>query len=170
MLQKCSLWKVLSVFFKEPTSIHFIKEIGKEIDLAPTSVRNHIKELLKENLIERKKAAPFDGFVANRENPDFVYYKRIYNLYSLKDLREFIISECYPKAIILFGSYSLGEDVESSDIDIALLSKTKKMIDVKKYEKGLGRIVNIMFIKRLNDLDSSIQKKVINGIILHGGI
>lgn len=170
MLQKCSLWKVLSVFFKEPTNIHFIKEIGKEIDLAPTSVRNHVKELLKENLIKKKKAAPFDGFVANRENPDFIFYKRIYNLYSIKGLNEFIVSECYPKAMILFGSYSLGEDVESSDIDIVLLSKTEKLIDVKKFEKELERSVNIMWVESLNDLDNSIQKKVTNGIILHGGI
>jgi DNA-binding MarR family transcriptional regulator len=47
MVQKCSLIKVSEVFFAEPTTTHFIKEISKKINLAPTSVRKNIKDLLK---------------------------------------------------------------------------------------------------------------------------
>ncbi|MCD6464078.1 nucleotidyltransferase domain-containing protein, partial [Candidatus Woesearchaeota archaeon] len=118
MEQKCSYFKVLEVFFQEPTSIHFIKEISRKIKLAPTSVRIHIKDLLAKNLIKQKKAKPFNGLVANRENQDFIFYKRIYNLYSVKELNEFLITSFWPKLIVLFGSYSLGEDTEHSDIDI----------------------------------------------------
>ena len=67
MEQKCSYMKVLEVFFREPTTIHFIKSIAKEINLAHTSVRNHIHELLKVGLIKKKASRPFDaerdGFV-----------------------------------------------------------------------------------------------------------
>ena len=77
MIQKCSYIKVLEVFFKEPTKIHFIREISKSISLAQTSVRNHIKELEKENLIIKKESRPFNGFVANRENEKFLFYKQI---------------------------------------------------------------------------------------------
>ena len=51
MIQKSSELKVLEVFFKEPTNIHFIREIGRKIKLAPTSVKNNVKELLKMELI-----------------------------------------------------------------------------------------------------------------------
>ncbi len=170
MLQKCSYLRVLEIFFIEPTSVHFIKELGKRIGLAPTSVRNHVRELQKEGLIKKKPSRPFDGFVANRESDDFIFFKRVYNLYSLKDLARFIAESLYPKAIILFGSYSLGEDVESSDIDIAIISKTGKELDLKKFEAKLKRNIHITTASSPEKVEINIRKKIARGIILHGGI
>jgi predicted nucleotidyltransferase len=169
MVQKCSSLKVLEVFFTEPTTIHYIKSISRKINLAPTSVRNWIKSFLKEGLIKRKKAKPFNGFIANRENEDFIFYKRVYNLYSLKELVDFLTSEYYPKLLVVYGSYSFGLDVESSDIDILVLTKTKKDINLKKFEKKLERSIHLLVIDSLRKLNKSLLKKVYNGIVLHGG-
>ncbi len=169
MEQKCSYLKVLEVFFTEPTAIHFIKEISKKITLAPTSVRNHIKSLLKEGLIKEKMAKPFNGLAANRENEDFIFYKRVYNFYSLKDLTKFLVSAYYPTLIVVFGSYARGEDVESSDIDILILSRTKKEIALEKFEEKLKRKINLLVVDKLNKLDNPILKKIYNGIVLYGG-
>jgi predicted nucleotidyltransferase/predicted transcriptional regulator len=170
MVQLCSRMKVLSIFFKEPTKIHFIKEISKRINLAPTSVRKYIKEFLKEGIIIKKESSPFNGFVANRESDDFIYYKRIYNIYSLKKLVAAIVSTNYPKAIVLFGSYSRGEDIESSDIDLVIISKSKLNIDLTPFEKELEREINIIKIDSLNKLDNRIIKKINNGIVLYGEV
>ena len=51
MAQKCSLLKVLEIFFIEPTSIHFIKAISKKINLASTSVRIPVNAPLKAGVI-----------------------------------------------------------------------------------------------------------------------
>jgi predicted nucleotidyltransferase len=169
MVQKCSLLKVLEVFFIEPTTIHFIKEISKRIKLAPTSVRNYIKELLEDDLIKRKKAKPFNGFVGNRENDNFIFYKRVYNLYSLKELTDFLVSSYYPKLIAVYGSYSLGEDVENSDIDIFILTKTKKDVDLKEFEMKLNKKIHPLITKDLEKLDPKIRRKLWNGIVLYGG-
>lgn len=169
MEQKCSYLKVLEVFFIEPTTIHFIKEISKKIKLAPTSVRNYIKSLLAKKLIKKKRAKPFDGFVANRENEDFIFYKKIYNLYSLKDLNNFLIKNLWPKLIVLFGSYSRGEDVEKSDIDILIVSKVRKELNLEKFEKKLKRKINLLIVDKLEKLDENIIKKIYNGIVLYGG-
>ena len=56
MERECSYLKVLEVFFVEPTTIHFIKEISKKINLALTSVRNYIKDLMTRELIKKGKA------------------------------------------------------------------------------------------------------------------
>ena len=170
MIQKCSLLETLKVFFIEPTTIHFIREIGKKIKLAPTSVRKNIKDLVKEKLIIKKKSKPFDGFVADRDNDKFIFYKRVYNLYTLENIKEKLVRKLYPKSIIIFGSYSLGEDVETSDIDVLIISKIKKDIELEKVEKLLKRKINIMIVDNLSRLDKNIQKKVINGIILYGSI
>lgn len=170
MLQKCGYMHTLEVFFREPTNLHFIRSVSNKIQLAQTSVRNHFNFLIKENFISSKKGNPFDGYVANRENEEFIYYKRIYNLASLKELRDFLIEEIYPKAIIVFGSYNLGEDIETSDIDLVIISKVKKNLDLSKFEKRLARKINILFVSELNKLDEKIQKKVQNGVVLYGSL
>ena len=165
-----SLFAVIEVFFKEPTRIHFIKEISREIKLAHTSVRKVVGYLEKNHMIVKRKSRPFDGYAANRDSDDFIFYKKIYNIYSLKDMTSEISNSVYPSAIVLFGSYSHGEDVESSDIDILVLSKAKKEINVSHFEKRLERKINIMTIDRIEKLDELIRKRINNGIVLYGEI
>ncbi|MBI2043766.1 nucleotidyltransferase domain-containing protein [Candidatus Pacearchaeota archaeon] len=170
MIQKCSLIAVLEVFFKEPTSIHFVREIGRKISLAQTSVRNHIKELEKNGLVVRQESKPFDGLVANRENEKFIFYKRVYNMHSLCDLKDSIVQLMHPRAIIVFGSYQRGEDMEKSDIDILVLSRVKKEINLKKFEKLLNRKININFVNNLKNLDLPLRINILSGLTLYGGI
>jgi len=167
MKQKCSILNVLKVFFEEPLNLHFIREISKKINLAPTSVRNNIKELLKNNLIIKQKSKPFDGYVANRENSEFIFYKKVHNFYSLKKLAGFLDKNFYPRLAVVFGSYSLGEDVETSDIDLLIISKRK--IELNKFEKELKREINILAIDNLNKLEKPILNKVYNGFVICGG-
>lgn len=170
MEQKCSREKVLEMFFKKPLTIHFIREISREIDLATTSVKNIIKVLLEEKLIIVKKSKPFDGYIANRDNAKFLYYKRVNNLHSLFELKNKIIEELYPEAIVLFGSYSKGEDVETSDIDLLIISKVKKEIKLNKFEDELKRKINLMIVKNLDKIEKNILKKINNGIVIEGEI
>lgn len=168
MVQKSSYLKTLEVFFQEPTAIHFIKEISKKVNIAPTSIRQNIKQLLNEGLILPKKSKPFNGYVANRDKDDFIFYKKIYNFSSLKELKDFIYNNFYPKLAVVFGSYSLGEDIETSDIDILIISKSKKKIDLSKFEKELKREINIIVLNDIKKLDKFIIKKVYNGFVLCG--
>ncbi len=170
MIQKSSNQSVVEVFYQEPTSIHFIREISRKIKIAPTSVRNNIKILLKNGIIIQKKSKPFDGFMANRDNEDFIWYKRTYNLESLKDLTKEINQSLHPKSIILFGSYGKGEDIETSDIDIVIISKAKKDLNLELYEKKLKRKINIIIVEDIKLLERNIQIKVKNGIVLQGEI
>jgi predicted nucleotidyltransferase len=168
MVQKCSYLKTLEIFFKEPTEIHFIKEISKKTKIAPTSIRNNIKHLLKEKLIIPKESKPFSGYIANRENKQFIFAKRSYNLSSLEKLKYYLEENLFPKLLILFGSYSIGEDIENSDIDIFILSKTKK-INLSKFEKELEKEINLLITDKLNKLEKPILNKIYNGIVLSGG-
>ena len=171
MIQKCSRIRVLEVFFKEPTKIHFIKEISKRIKLAPTSVRKYIKEFLEEGLIKVREARPFNGYVANRDSEEFIFLKRVYNLLSIKDLRKELIETFYPEAIVLFGSFALGEDIEESDIDLVIITKgKKKRIDLSKYENELGRKIHLIVIDNLKRVNKNVRKKILNGIVIWGEI
>ena len=170
MLQKCSYMRVLEVFFKEPTKVHFIREISREIKLATTSVKKHLLEIEKEGLIKKKIQTPFEGYITNKEDENFLQYKQIYNLYSLIDLKAKIINEIGPKAIILFGSYQKGEDREESDIDLVIISKVKHALNLEKYEKILQRKIHITLIGSLDELEESVKNSVRNGWKLYGKI
>lgn len=170
MPQKCSIFTVLEIFFKEPTTIHFIREISKKINLAQTSVRNNIKELEKSALIIKKKGKPFNGFAANRENDKFIHYKQAYNLFSLFQLKNILIENIHPKGIIVFGSYSRGEDTEDSDIDLLILSNIKKEIDFSKTEKQLKRKINAMTVSSIEELEKGVRKNILGGWVLYGEI
>jgi predicted nucleotidyltransferase len=170
MIQKCSIIAVLEIFFKEPLKAHFIREISRRINLAQTSVRNNIKELIKNKLIIEKKSYPFNNLIANRDNEKFLFYKQAYNYYSLFDLKNEIIDKIHPKGIVIFGSYSRGEDIEESDIDVLIISKIKKDLDLSNIEDRLNRKINLLFVNSLKELDKNIKNNVQNGWVIYGGI
>ena len=169
MVQKCSIIKVLEVFFLEPTSLHFIKEISRKINLAPTSVRVHIADLFEKELIIKKESRPFDGYVANIENDLFSLYKRAYNLTTIKNIREKLAEVLDSEVISAFGAYSFGKDIETSEIDILIISKVKKKINLDEFEKALNRKIKITIVDEFSNLDKDLQKKVVNGLVIHGG-
>ncbi|MBI3190222.1 nucleotidyltransferase domain-containing protein [archaeon] len=94
----------------------------------------------------------------------------MYDLYSIKNLADLLSETYFPKAIILFGSYSKGEDIETSDIDIVVVTKTKKNLDVEKFEKLLKRKIHLIVIDSTEKLDKNIEHKLMNGIIIYGDI
>ena len=81
------------------------------------------------------------------------------------------LSEAFPGCtIILFGSYSYGEDIFSSDIDIAIVGSRKKNITIEKYAKILQKDININGYETIKDMDKTLEQSLINGIILKGYI
>ena len=166
MEHKSSLLRVLEVFALEPMRIHYIKEIAKKIELAPTSVKLHIKYLLQNGIVLKKKGEIFSGYIANRDNSDFVFYKKIINLIKLKEsgLLNFLIESVYPNAVVLYGSYARGEDIETSDIDLLIITKAKKRIEVGKFEIILKRKIHLIIEENLKKLDLNALKKEIENL------
>jgi predicted nucleotidyltransferase len=164
ILQKCSIWRVAEIFFLEPTKVHYVKEISRKINLAHTSVKKHILDLVEMGLIEETSEV-FKGYKAVRENPEFIFNKKISNLIMLKEsgLLE-ALKEHYPKSIILFGSYDKGEDIESSDIDIFINSK-KFNLSLDKFEKYLSRHIHLLFRE---ETSKSLMESINQGAILFG--
>ncbi|MDI6721630.1 MAG: nucleotidyltransferase domain-containing protein, partial [Candidatus Aenigmarchaeota archaeon] len=103
---------------------------------------------------------------------DFIRAKRVNNLKKLYDSRIVdYLSEIYdkPEAIILFGSYGRGDDVENSDIDIAVITRSHKELNTEKFEKFMSREVSIHEID-LKKTSTEFHNNLINGIVLEGAI
>ena len=65
---KEGVWKVFEVFVDEPTKVHFVKEISKKINLAPTSVKIHLQKLENKEIVIRKKGDRFLGYISKNKN------------------------------------------------------------------------------------------------------
>jgi predicted nucleotidyltransferase len=173
MLQKCSISDVMGIFFKEPTKNHYLIEISKKSKLAHTSTKKHLVMLKKQGIIketiEKKGKRNFPSYTANLDNLLYKQEKRIYNISKIYDsgIIEFLRDKFMPKVIILFGSYSIGEDVEESDIDIFVESK-KQDIDLSKFEKTLGRKIELHFNENFNNYPKELKNNIINGSIIYG--
>ena len=72
-----------------------------------------------------------------------------------------------PKSIILFGSYSKGEDTETSDIDLFVECKSEEL-NLKIFEKRLERKIELHFKERFTLYPKELKNNIINGIVLHG--
>lgn len=72
--------------------------------------------------------------------------------------------------IVLFGSYGRGEDTIMSDLDIAVIGRKNKILDLEKYEKILKRKINVNFYNSWAEIHKHLKNNLLNGIVLHGNV
>jgi len=150
------------------------REIAKKLRVSPTAVSKSLNLLEKENLIVIKKQRNMNLNLVefNTDNLEMIDMKRVDNLkmvYESKIIRflEEIFTGC---AIILFGSYSRGEDTIDSDIDIAVIGSKYKEIDLRKFENMLERKITINFYNSFKDIHKNLKSNILSGILLSGSI
>lgn len=168
MLQNYTTYRVLRLFFDQPTKGFQLREISRTLKLGMPSVKLHIGRLEKEEFIKRDKTGTYASYKASG-NEKFMLYKKTDMLLRLHEsgLIEFLADELFPNAIVLFGSASRGEDTERSDIDLLAISKEKD-IDLDRFEKGLKRRINILFEPNLKNMPKELLNNILNGVVIHG--
>ena len=172
MLQKDNRYRILQIFFEDPILKGFqLREISRNVKIAPTSVKKYLNELEKEGLIMKAKHRIYEYpiYYANRDNDYFKFLKKLDIINAIKEsgLLDYLYEKCMPDVIILFGSASIGEDIKDSDLDLFLLCKEKKL-DLSRYEKQVTRKINLFFSEDFNKLSKELRNNIVNGIILKG--
>jgi len=148
------------------------REIAKILNVSPTAVSNSTKKLKDSNLIKIEKTKTINFISFNRDEQKAIELKRAENLKNiyLSGLSDYLEKELAGATVILFGSYSNGEDTNTSDIDIAVIERKDKTIDLEKYEKILNRRININFYDSWKKIHENLKNNILNGILLHGGV
>jgi len=164
--------KILNVFFDNPTEKFYIREIARITRLNPNTILNITKKLEKEGLIKRKKKKHVVELSADFEDESFKKLKKVSNLKRIygSGVIDFLNDKFSPEAIVVMGSYSLGNDIENSDIDIVVISKKDyENISLNKFEKILSREIHLI-ITDYNKMSNEFYINLINGIVLSGYI
>ena len=162
--------RLLTVLFAKPEYHFHIRELAREAKLHPNTVIALTDQLAKEGIILKEKYKHLVEVYCNSDSEVYRRSKKIFNLARIHEsgILDFIINFYHnPKAIILFGSYSRGEDHSQSDLDIAIITTNKNNPKVSSFEKELHRKIHVLTLE-YKDISPEFYNNLINGIVLYG--
>jgi predicted nucleotidyltransferase len=167
--------KIIDLFFNFPTSLFSAREIARLTKITHPTVLTALKIFQKKGIVREEtvknstKKGKNIGWKSDQENIVYRKLKKINNLTKIysSNLIQKIVKETAPDAIVLFGSFSRGEDIEESDVDIFVQSKEREL-NLKKYENKLHREINLSFANNTTELKKEFLQNIINGIVLYG--
>ena len=132
------------------------RQIAQNLNVSPTAISKSIKDIEKVGIVIIKKESPNRFIVElNKQNPKIFNLKRVENLKMIYESGlQAVLSENFPACtIILFGSFSLGEDIIASDVDIAIIGAKEKALKLDGFEKILERKISLHFYKNFKEID-----------------
>lgn len=166
--------RILRLMFVKAGSSLNQRRIAKILGVSQPAVIKALPKLEKENLvlIKQDKESKRWSIELNTENHKVIQLKRVDNLKQFYEsgLADFLTVQFAGASIVLFGSYSRGDDIFSSDIDIAIIGRKRKMIDLSSYQIPLERAININFYDSWDKIHKNLKENICNGIIIAGSV
>jgi len=163
-------------FVEEPEREFHIRELAKLFRKSPTTVSGILNKLKKKGILVSRKMSNHVLFRANTASLDYRSLKKRHNLeqVSSSGLIKYLVEKLNdPEAIILFGSYEKGEDIKRSDIDIFVVTPSKKDVELEKYGRLLKHDIQL-FINSKDDVDKmktrnkELLNNLVNGTVIYG--
>lgn len=165
--------RLMEHFFVSPTARLRVRQVERDLNLPLPSVIRYCRELEKEGILKKIKTGDVAFYTADRANRKFLLEKKLFNLKQLYDtgLVDYLKEELHNPAIIVFGSYSKGEDIENSDIDLFIETTSNKDPKPGRFEKMFNRKIQIFTQKSIKEISNHhLANNIINGVILNGFI
>ncbi|MBI5398054.1 nucleotidyltransferase domain-containing protein [Candidatus Woesearchaeota archaeon] len=165
--------RIQQYFFLNPTTKLRVRQIERVVKVPLPSAIRYTKELEREGITKRSEIANVTTYSADRNSTRFLLEKKLFNIQQLflSGLVDFLIEELSNPAIVVFGSYSRGEDIETSDIDIYIETPSKKKLNLEKFERALQRKIQVFIHKNIRDVENKeLANAILNGVMLHGFI
>jgi len=167
-----SSYRLARLIFNYPNTLFYIRKMAKETGLSTTGVEGALQEFQEHHLITVQSTNLTKNIQADLNSDAFRFYKRIFNLYQLHSLLEAIKRPFQPKAIVIFGSFAKGEDIEESDVDILIITNRKDEGSLSKIikitEKELNRTIALHILESLDESEPEFRNAVANGIVVYG--
>lgn len=149
------------------------RELARQLKASPTGIAKALRPMQKYGVIKIEKNQTMNlNLVSLNRTQQTLKLKQIENL---KQIHEISLTESLEEkfpgtTIILFGSYSRGEDLATSDIDLAIIGTKPKTTNLEKQENKLQRKININFYEDVGKINKELKENLCNGITLSGAI
>ena len=171
MKRKDTKNKIKEYFFLNPTTKLRVRQIERHAKVFLPSVVRYTKELENEKILKKSQIANIRVYSADRISKQFLLEKRLFNIQQLfsSGLIPFLVEQLSNPTIVVFGSYSKGEDIEQSDIDIYVEFPSKKKVILDKFEKIFQKKIQIFICKNIQDVENKeLANNIVNGTTLNG--
>jgi len=148
--------------------------LAKNLKVSQPAVSKALPLLEKEGFIKLQKDKESGRFSIelNRDNHRVMQLKRADNLRLIYEtgFADYLEKEFAGATIILFGSYARGDDTLNSDIDISVIGRKSKLVELNNFERILERKININFYNSFKEIHKNLKENLFNGIVLYGGV
>lgn len=171
-----SYMRVMQWFFSYPTKEIGLTDLSETLSIAKITARRVVMTLVETGFLKVETIGKMWRISSNPSHPYNFTWKITYNLNLL--FSSFILNEVhkiipYPKATILFGSYRKGDDIETSDLDIAVEvtgNDEPKIIEMGSLDNfGYRKNVPVhLYVFSRNNVDINLFANIANGIVLEG--
>ena len=157
------------LFIKTGSSINQ-RQLAIKLNVSEPAIKKALPYLEQLDFIKVKKDQRL-SITLNTQNNKVMQLKRVDNLKHLYEsgFTDHLENELAGATIILFGSFSRGEDTINSDIDIAVIGRKEKELNIQNYEKLFERKININYYQSFEKIHKHLKENLANGIILAGG-
>jgi len=162
--------KIKEYFFINPTSKLRVRQIERELKLPLPSVIRYCKELEKEGILKKEVISGISVYSADKSSKNYLIEKKLFNIKQLytSGLIDYLINEYSNSVIILFGSYSRGEDIEKSDIDLYVETAKRQEFNLQRFENKLNRKLQVFNYRNIKEIPNlHLANNIINGIVLN---
>jgi predicted nucleotidyltransferase len=146
------------------------RQLALKLKVSQPAIKKALPYLEELNFIKVQKDQRL-AIALNTENPKVMQLKRVDNLKHLYEssIVDYLEREFAGASIILFGSFSRGEDTINSDIDVAVIGRKEKELNLTEYEKLFERKININYYDSFQKIHKHLKENLANGITLIGG-
>lgn len=158
--------------YGKPINAH---RLSKLLLVSQPAISKALKILEENHLInvDKDKDSGRLSIEINDQSFEIKGLKRADNLKQLYEsgLVSFLYENLAGATIILFGTYSYGDDAINSDIDIAIIGTKEKKLNLEKFEKILKREVILNYYDSFNNIkNKQLLNNILNGITLGGHV
>jgi len=169
--------RTLNYFFSFPSHAIGLNDLSQAISVSKTSVKDAVLQLEQEKFLIKEEVGKAWRITLNQSHPFLVTRKIPLSLQTVYESGAIdMIRTQYPsaKAIILFGSFRNGKDIEQSDMDIAVEisgneePRIEQLGILEKFANYRKKVPINLFIFSRNKVDINIFNNIANGIILDG--
>lgn len=164
--------KVLEILFSRPEYKFHIRELARLTNVHPNTIIKISNDLKKDKFVQKRKHKNLVEVYCDFDSEIYKRKKQLFNISQIQEsgLLDYLIDFYnHPQAIILFGSYSRGEDWSSGDVDIAIVTNKKDAPNLTKFEKKINRKIHCLSFS-YKDISEEFFNNLINGFVLYGYI
>lgn len=171
--------QLLRFFAQHPSERFFVNELSRSLKLSKSAVSNSCKLLQQDHFLVRENQGPLAYYCLNKSNPIVKELNKVFLVDELQRARfveKFLALDEGLFSLAVFGSRVKGDFSPASDLDVLVISNSKKIFSSIGLELGKKwgfevsiKVQSFLEWKKLAATKAPFYGEVTqNNIVLHG--